>query len=817
MYFSAHNHTDYSNLRLLDSTNKVKELIDKAIDLGLSGLAITDHEVLSSHVKADKYRKELLEKGVIDEDFTIAFGDEIYLVDSLDKKQQYYHYILIAKDQKGYEQLKKISSQAWSNSYYDRGMERVPITYEQIEDIIGEEKGHLIGSTACLGGFLPNTLLKMYKGEVSQKQASRKVSKFIDWSIDVLGKDNFFFELQAGNTEEQSEVNKMVYQIGKSRGIKNIITTDSHYLSKEDRDIHRAFLHSQEGDREVDAFYKFTYMMSEAEIKNYMENDFSESELDEMLSNTNIIADKCSNIDLFQEVDITKIEVEDFKFTKEFKKKFKEYKYISLYLNSDNKQNRALINYTLQGLINKKDVEVNDKYLSRIDIELEHIKETSKKVGKSMSRYLLTARSLVSLMWEEGDSLVGPSRGSATGLLINYLIDIIQVNPVEWGIPWWRFIHKDRPDIMDIDLDSQKSQRGQILDALNKRFGKDKVLNIATFGTIGAKSSILSACRGLDIDDSEAHYLTGLVPDERGSNWPLKDVINGNEKKGRRPQPEFVSRLKEYEDKKLKEVILAFEGIVEKRSIHASGIYIYNEPYYKRNAMMMSPSSVPTTQFDMSDSDYMGGVKFDFLTVKILDKIRIAMEHLIDAGYIEQKSSLRETYDNCLHPAVLDYESPQLWEKASSGEVVSLFQFNTMVGSNAIKEVHPKDLKEMATANSLMRLVSDSDVQPLDKFIKYRKKIDLWYEEMFQNGLTEEESDIMKKHLSASYGIAATQEDLMEILMDENISDFTVVEAHKARKAIAKKKPKLIKQLKKDYFKRSKERANSSENLINYV
>jgi DNA polymerase-3 subunit alpha len=111
-YFSAHNHTDYSNLRLTDSTNKVQDLIDRAIELGLSGLAITDHEVLASHVKVDKYRKDLIEDGIIDDDFIIAFGDEIYLVNNLEKKQQYYHHILIAKDQKGYEQLKRISSQA---------------------------------------------------------------------------------------------------------------------------------------------------------------------------------------------------------------------------------------------------------------------------------------------------------------------------------------------------------------------------------------------------------------------------------------------------------------------------------------------------------------------------------------------------------------------------------------------------------------------------------------------------------------------------------------------------------------------------------
>lgn len=371
---------------------------------------------------------------------------------------------------------------------------------------------------------------------------------------------------------------------------------------------------------------------------------------------------------------------------------------------------------------------------------------------------------------------------------------------------------------MDIDLDSQKTQRSQILEALNEDFGENRVLNISTFGTIGSKSSIISACRGLDIDDSVAHYLSGLIPEERGMNWPLHDVIYGNEKKGRKPQNEFNAKLKEYDDKKLRKTILAFEGIIDKRSIHASGIYIYNEDYYKRNAMMMSPSGVPTTQFDMSDSDYQGGVKFDFLTVMILDKIRVAMEHLIDNGQMERQATLRETYNKYLLPNELEHYDEEMWKLAEEGKVVSLFQFDTVVGGKAIREVGPRNLVELATANSLMRLASgDADIQPLEKFIKYRNNIELWYEEMYINGVTEGEAEILKGYLDFSYGIAATQEDIMEILMDKNIADFTVVEAHAARKAIAKKKPKLIKQFKKDYYKRAKQRAGTRDELIEYV
>lgn len=371
---------------------------------------------------------------------------------------------------------------------------------------------------------------------------------------------------------------------------------------------------------------------------------------------------------------------------------------------------------------------------------------------------------------------------------------------------------------MDIDLDSQKSQRNQILKALYKRFGKDKVLNIATFGKMGTKSAILSACRGLDVDDSTAHFLTGMIPEERGVNWSLHDCLYGNKAKERQPQKEFIAEVDKYSDKRLRETMLGFEGLIDKRSIHASGIYIYNEPYFCRNAMMISPGGVRTTQFDMSDSDFRGGVKFDFLTVEILDKIRGTIDHLLEKGDLIWQGSLRATYNKYLFPSKLEYKAKEMWKMASEGEVVSLFQFDSPQGGKAIREVAPVNLVEMAAANSLMRLSSKgSKMQPLEKYIKYRENIELWYEEMFRFGLNNEEIEIMKKQLGWTFGIAATQEDLMELVMDKNIAGFTVVEAHKARKAIAKKKPKLLEQFKKDFFTKAEERTDARPKIIEYV
>ena len=166
-YFNCHNHTEYSNLRLLDCINKPKALINKAIELGLTGIAITDHECLSAHMEVNQYAKELREKNP---DFTIALGNEIYLTDTRDRGQRYYHFILIAKDAIGHRQLRELSTIAWKNSYVDRKMERVPLLKSELKEIVSKNKGHLIATTACIGGELGTEILKAEEAEAVKDQ-----------------------------------------------------------------------------------------------------------------------------------------------------------------------------------------------------------------------------------------------------------------------------------------------------------------------------------------------------------------------------------------------------------------------------------------------------------------------------------------------------------------------------------------------------------------------------------------------------------------------------------------------------------------------
>lgn len=202
-YFGLHNHTMYSNIRLLDCINRPKDLIDKAIELGLSGIAITDHECLSGHMEVNQYAQKIKEKHP---DFKIALGNEIYLVDERTNGIKYYHFILIAKDAIGHKALREMSSTAWYNSYVDRGMERVPITKSELSNIMSRYQGHVIASTACMGGELSTAAYNMALAEevndlVSAQQFYNQICDFMNFCITTFGED-FYIECAPSTAED---------------------------------------------------------------------------------------------------------------------------------------------------------------------------------------------------------------------------------------------------------------------------------------------------------------------------------------------------------------------------------------------------------------------------------------------------------------------------------------------------------------------------------------------------------------------------------------------------------------------------------------
>ncbi len=804
MFSSLHNHSEYSNTRLIDCIIRTNQLIDKSIEFGYKGVALTDHESLSGHIKFLKHYEKIKKSNP---DFKIMLGNEIYLIPENVYKDtnRFFHFVLIAKDKIGHRQLRELSSMAWERSYYHKGMERVPTFYSDIEKVVEKDKGHLVGATACLGGFFPMAYLN---------GAQDKAEEFLIWGVNTFGENNFFIELQPAISDEQEAVNKFAYTTSKKLNIPCIITNDVHYLTKEDAAIHSAYLNSKQEEREVDSFYAYTYMKTEEEMReflDYLPNDF----ITECFENTIKIQDSCEVYELSAPTVVPRRELPEFSLSHSFSNYYDKYPYIEKFANSPHLQDKFLLLMVEKGFeIHSQ--EFNETNLSRINIELEQIWEISEKLNERLSSYYNLTQELVDIMWKDdmGNSLVGVARGSVTGYYICYLMNITQVNPIEWNLPHWRHLHSSRPELPDIDVDTEASKRKQIIEAIRGHYGQNRVLNIATFNTEGSKASLLTACRGLNIDNDIAQELADMIPVERGKSWSISDCLWGNEEKERKPVPNFLNKMEQNE--RLTETALGIEGLVCGRSIHASGAYVYVNDYLEQSSLMRAPNGQPTTSWSMEDNDTTGALKVDLLTIESLDKLRTALEFLIKDGKIEWKGSLRDTYNAYLHPNVLNYTEEEMWNALGNNSIIDVFQFDTSVSINCLQKIKPRNLKEMALANSLMRLSAYNGEMPMDKYARFKKEPELWTQEMDDAGLNDEEQAILRGHLDSMFGIAAEQEDIMEMAMNPKISNFSVAEANLLRKAVAKKKADVLESAKSLFFEKGKQAKNRVQ-FLNYV
>ena len=817
--FEVHSHSHFSNIRLLDCINKPKDLINRALEIGLKGIAITDHECISGAVIFNKLQYEIQESHP---DFKIGLGNEIYLTDTRENGQQYYHCILIAKDHIGFKQLCQLSSRAWLQSYYDRGMERVPTLKSELEEIVMRQPGHLICTSACLGGELSSAVNNMVLArQVGDEQgavtAYYQIDTFIKFMVSLFGKD-FYIECAPGASKEQIRVNLKLKDIAAAYGIKMVIGTDAHYLKREDRYVHKAYLNSKGGDREVDSFYEYAYLQSEEDILNNLRPSIA-SEYEQMCKNSMEIYDKIEIYNLAHHQVIPSVEVKEYPKWED--QSLTQYPILSSMKISNDKYERYWVNECLIKLKNlNKD---NNTYLSRLEEEADIKKTISEKLETNMFKYPITLQHYIDMMWDCG-SLVGAGRGSSCSGLNHYLLGITQLDPIQWNLPFWRYLNKDRVELGDIDLDLCPSKKPVIIRKIKEERGKhfnpeiDELSRknlgcvlVATFGTETTKSTILTACRGYrsedypdGIDSDTAQYLSSLVPSERGFLWPLKDVINGNPDKGRRKVDLFINEIAEYPG--LLEIMSGIENLINKRSSHASGIVMNDEDPYKFGSYMRTPKGEVITAFDLHDAEFLGFVKYDFLVTEVEDKLAQAIKFLQEFNQIEKDLTLREVYNKYFHPNVIPLDRKDVWENIQEGKILNVFQFDSDVGSQAAKKIKPQNILELADANGLMRLMTSEQGQetPMEKYIRFKNNIKLWYNEMAAAGLTDQEVQTLEPYFKQSYGVPPSQEQMMMMLMDPDICGFSLKDANSARKIVGKKQMEKIPALKEQVLTQAK-------------
>ena len=431
-----------------DSINKIPDMLKTAYQLGMYGIALTDHECLCGHLKWLQAEKKLKEDGILPAHFKAALGNEIYLVEDRNNIERYWHYILIAKNNLGHRALRELSSTAWYYGFNSRGMMRVPTEMQELEAIVKKYPNSLIATSACLGSFFDNRVLKLIEAERKNDtneifRCKSEIDKFLKWNIELFGND-FYIEVAAGSSKDQIKFNQRVGMIAKAYKIKIIIGSDAHYLTAKERPLHKAYLNSKEGEREVDEFYFDAHMMNNDEAFENLKVAFTEEEFQEMCAASMEIYDKIEGYNLERKPIIPHVEVKNYYPIDDHSL----ITYPTLYYlrKSNNIQERYWVNQCLESL-KEKNLD-NEQYLERLEIEARIIKIIGEKLNNCLYEYFNTFQHYINLFWECG-SIVGPGRGSSVCFLSNYLMGITQLAPIKYELLYFRFLNEDRIELPD--------------------------------------------------------------------------------------------------------------------------------------------------------------------------------------------------------------------------------------------------------------------------------------------------------------------------------------------------------------------------------
>ena len=817
---SLHNHSEYSNLRLRDSINRTAEMMNYAIELGHEVIAITEHDTVANALKVEKEYKKIKAKNP---DFKVILGNEIYLCrngltwDNFVKgEDQYFHFILLAVDAIGHQQIREISTRAWMRSYLTGKMRRVPTYYSDIEEIIGQNPGHVIGTTACLGGFLGSIIMAMDATQNANYEVV--IERWLKKMLGIFGAGYFYLEMQPSASKEQTLVNGKILELSKKYDIPYIISTDSHYLKKEDAPLHSAFIKSQDGDREVESFYATTYLMGTEELESYMSN-LGRLDFEYAYENIRKIKNMCSDYTLTKPLNIPSLEWKQpskIYSLGEYNWYFERMPWLKTFYESDFDGDRRMVDLIMDKLESDPRLQNTETY-EELNRNLETTWVSSEVNKAHWSAYFLNLQKILDVCWDAG-TLVGPGRGSGVGFLLLYILDIIQINPM-WETTKthaWRFLNPNRVSVLDIDTDIEGGRRAQVLQALRKEYGANRVSNVATFGTEGAKQAIQTAARGLGIDNDVSLYISSLIPADRGKVRTLKQCYYGDEENDFAPIGLFVQQMKEYPD--LWKVAQKIEGLVCRMGEHAGGVIFVDEDFTNSTALMKVPNGDVVTQFDLHDCEDASLIKIDLLSVECLDKIHVCVDLLCDYGYIDRYSSLKDTYNAFLDIYKLERNASEMWEMVWNHEIQSLFQMEKQSGIQGIALTHPESVDDLAVLNSVIRLMAQGkdEEQPLVKYARFKNDVSQWYQEMTRHGLTGEEQDLLKPVIGQSYGIAESQEKIMSLVQMPECGGFDLTWADALRKAVAKKQPEAYLKLQEEYFKAVEDKG-LSYNLCNYV
>jgi DNA polymerase-3 subunit alpha len=711
-FVHLHVHSEYS---LLDGLSRIRKLVDRAKSYDMPAVALTDHGTLFGAIDFYRAAKQAEVKPII--------GVETYMAarGMHDRDPQYdarsFHLLLLAENDIGYRNLLQIASDSQLDGFYYRP--RIDHNY------LAEHSEGLICTTGCLSGEVPRAL---------QRGQDEKAIKLLDWYYEVFGPDRFFFELQHHDIPELPEVNKKLIDLGKRYQARFVATNDVHYVDQRDAELQDILLCIQTGS-----------VMADPDRMRMTDDSYHLRSPDEMrklfghvpgaLENTLLIAERC-NVDLdFKGYHLPEFEVPEGYTTQSYLRMLCE-----------------------KGMQQRFGDRGDDPiYRERLDYELGIISQMG------FDAYFLIVWDLCRFAQEQG--IWYNARGSAAGSIVAYCLDITLVDPIEHGLIFERFLNPGRVSMPDIDLDFQDDLRYKLLEYTANKYGRDKVAQIITFGTLGARAAIRDVGRVMDIPLPEVDRVAKLVPAIPGKPVTIPEAL------------EQVTELKQVYDETayLKELIdtaAQLEGVSRNAGTHAAGVIVTDKPIVEYIPLHRPTGSSSddspigaVTQFEMQIVESLGLLKVDFLGLSTLTVMARACD-LIGA---------RHGVELDIHSIPLD--DPETYALLGRGDVLGVFQVEGAGMRRHLMEMKPR---ELANVVAMVALYRPGPLQFIPDYIRRMHGMeDVAY-------LHPELEPILKE----TYGITVYQEQIMYTAM--NLADYSASEADNLRKAVAKKKAAVL-------------------------
>lgn len=705
-----HVHTEFS---LLDGSCKIKEIVARAKELGMDSLAITDHGVMYGVIDFYKAAKEVGIKPIIGCEVYVAPGSR-FNKEAGQSEDKYHHLVLLAENNEGYANLMKIVSKGFIDGFYYKPR----VDYEVLEQY---HEG-IIALSACLAGEVQKYLARGFYEE--GKKAALRYQ-------DIFGKGNYYLELQDHGIPEQKMVNSSLLRMSKELDIELVATNDVHYINAEDSVAHDILLCIQTGKKVSDEDRmryeggQF-YLKSEDEMRKLFPYAL------EALENTHKIAQRC-NVEI--EFGVTKLPRYDV---------------------PDGYTSWEYLNYLCTRGLNEKYPDDDGTLRERLDYELGIIN----KMG--YVDYFLIVWDFINYA-KSNDIMVGPGRGSAAGSIVSYCLGITDIDPIKYDLLFERFLNPERVSMPDIDVDFCYERRQEVIDYVVRKYGKDRVVQIVTFGTLAARNVIRDVGRVLDLPYAVVDEVAKMIPKDIGitiqkaldQSEDFRKLYNSNE-----------------EVKNLINMAKRLEGLPRHTSMHAAGVVISQKSVDEYVPLSRASDGSVTTQYIMTTLEELGLLKMDFLGLRTLTVIQNAVKYA-------EKSTGRKIDIN-----KIDYNDKNVLDYIGTGKTDGIFQLESSGMKNFMKELKPQSLEDIIAGISLYR------PGPMDFIPKYldgkNNPDNITYD-----------CPQLEKILKPTYGCIVYQEQVMQIVRE--LAGYTLGRSDLVRRAMSKKKQSVMEKEKKNF------------------